>query len=102
MPLLYVFLPLTRFPDKYWNVTKRLLTFARKLFHQKQPAHMNETLSHRDESVTAEQKQAALEAVLRSNTFARADQLKIFLKYVCEMEIAGHGHELSEYIIGVE
>ncbi len=63
---------------------------------------MNETLAYRDESVTAEQKQAALEAVLRSNTFARADQLKSFLKYVCEMEIAGHGHELSEYMIGVE
>ena len=63
---------------------------------------MNETLAHRAESVTAEQKQAALEAVLRSNTFARADQLKSFLKYVCEMEIAGHGHELSEYLIGVE
>jgi hypothetical protein len=63
---------------------------------------MNETLPHRAESVTAEQKRAALEAVLRSNTFARADQLKIFLKYVCEMEIAGHGHELSEYLIGVE
>src|SRR5215468_4010429 len=65
-------------------------------------AHMNETSPHRAESVTAEQKQAALEAVLRSNTFSRADQLKIFLKYVCEMEIAGHGHELSEYMIGVE
>jgi hypothetical protein len=63
---------------------------------------MNETLSYSDESVTAEQKQAALEAVLRSNTFARADRLKSFLKYVCEMEIAGHGHELSEYLIGVE
>jgi hypothetical protein len=63
---------------------------------------MNETLPYRAEPVTAEQKQAALEAVLRSNTFARADQLKIFLKYVCEMEIAGHGHELSEYLIGVE
>lgn len=63
---------------------------------------MNETLAYRAESVTAEQKQVALEAVLRSNTFARADQLKSFLKYVCEMEIAGHGHELSEYMIGVE
>ncbi|HZF41206.1 MAG TPA: hypothetical protein VE715_20455 [Blastocatellia bacterium] len=63
---------------------------------------MNETSLYRAESVTAEQKQAALEAVLWSNTFARADQLKIFLKYVCEMEIAGHGHELSEYLIGVE
>jgi hypothetical protein len=63
---------------------------------------MNETLPYRDESVTAEQKQAALEAVLRSETFARADQLKNFLKYVCEKEIAGHGQELTEYLIGVE
>jgi len=88
--------------SKYWNVTKRLLTFARECFHEKQPAHMDETLSYRAEPVSAEQKQAALEAVLRSNTFARADRLKSFLKYVCEMEIAGHGHELSEYLIGVE
>jgi hypothetical protein len=87
---------------KYWNVTKRLLTFARECFLEKQPAHMDESLSYRAESVSAEQKQAALEAVLRSNTFARADRLKSFLKYVCEMEIAGHGHELSEYLIGVE
>ncbi len=87
---------------KYWNVTKRLLTSARECFLEKQPAHMDETLSYRDEPVSTGQKQAALEAVLRSNTFARADRLKSFLKYVCEMEIAGHGHELSEYLIGVE
>jgi hypothetical protein len=99
---LYGFVPPAGLPDKYWNVTKRLLTFARKRFLQQYPAHMNETLDYRAESVTAEQKQAALEAVLRSNTFSRADQLKSFLKYVCEMEIAGHGHELSEYMIGVE
>ncbi len=52
--------------------------------------------------MTAEQKQSALDAVLRSNTFARSDQLKSFLRYVCEMEIAGHGQELTEYLIGVE
>ena len=63
---------------------------------------MNETLPYMAESVTAEQKQAALEAVLRSETFARADQLKNFLKYVCEKEIAGQGQELTEYLIGVE
>jgi hypothetical protein len=63
---------------------------------------MEETFTQRAESVTAEQKQAALEVVLRSNTFARSDQLKSFLKYVCEMEISGHGHELTEYLIGVE
>src|SRR5215470_10071946 len=62
---------------------------------------MNET-TYRTDSVTSEQKQAALDAVLRSSTFARSDQLKSFLKYVCEMEIAGHGHELTEYLIGVE
>src|SRR4030095_15931850 len=63
---------------------------------------MNETYAYRTESLTAEQKQAALDTVLRSNTFARSDQLKSFLRYVCEMEIAGHGHELTEYLIGVE
>ena len=63
---------------------------------------MNEAFTNKSEIVTSEQKQAALDAVLRSVTFARADQLKSFLRYVCEMEIAGHGHELTEYLIGVE
>ncbi len=63
---------------------------------------MNETVTETHEPVTTEQKRAALDAVLRSDTFARSDQLKSFLKYVCEMEIAGHGHELTEYLIGVE
>lgn len=48
------------------------------------------------------QKSAALEAVLYSQTFSRADQLKSFLKYVCEMEMAGRGQELTEYLIGIE
>ena len=52
--------------------------------------------------ITVRQKQAALEAVLQSHTFARADQLKSFLKFVCEMEFNGRGAELSEYLIGVE
>lgn len=51
---------------------------------------------------TGEQKCAALDAVLHSQTFARTDQLKCFLKYVCEMEMAGRGHELTEYLIGIE
>jgi len=53
-------------------------------------------------AVTQEQKRAALNSVLHSHTFARADQLKSFLRYVCEMELAGRGHELTEYSIGVE
>jgi hypothetical protein len=63
---------------------------------------MRETLHETSQSLTSEQKRAALEAALHSQTFARADQLKSFLKYVCEMEMAGRGHELTEYLIGIE
>lgn len=52
--------------------------------------------------LSAEEKRAALQSVLQSNTFARADQLKDFLSYVCEMEIAGRHLEISEYQVGVE
>ncbi len=38
--------------------------------------------------------------VLQSETFARSDQLKKFLRYVAEMEAAGRGNEISEYSIG--
>lgn len=51
---------------------------------------------------TAEEKRRALEAVVGSGGFARSDQLKRFLRYICEMEIAGRGHEISEYTIGTE
>ena len=63
---------------------------------------MDEPLIETSRPVSAELKRATLDAVLHSHTFARADQLKSFLKYVCEMEIAGRGHELTEYLIGVE
>ena len=63
---------------------------------------MRETSLEPNQSVTSEKKRAALEAALHSQTFARADQLKSFLKYICEMEMAGRGHELTEYSIGVE
>ncbi len=52
--------------------------------------------------MSLEQKRAALDAVLNSRTFARSGQLRTFLKYVCEMEIAGRGDELNEYRIGVD
>jgi hypothetical protein len=51
---------------------------------------------------SAEEKRAALEQVLQSAHFERADQLRSFLKYVCEMELAGRGSELNEHLIGVE
>jgi hypothetical protein len=47
-------------------------------------------------------KRAALEQVLRSATFLRASQVRNFLRYICEMEFAGRGSTLHEYLIGVE
>gem|GEM_PF-595845 len=92
--------------DKSLNVTKRLVTFTQSRFHQSKvvslKALMSEDLLTTNQSLTSEQKCAALEAVLHSQTFARADQLKSFLRYVCEMEMAGRGHELTEYLIGIE
>jgi hypothetical protein len=88
------------------NVTERLVTSPNtvtttaKLARLK--ALMRETSLETSQSLTSEQKNAALEAVLHSQTFARADQLKNFLKYVCEMEMAGRGQELTEYLIGIE
>lgn len=57
------------------------------------PAHRN---------ATPEEKTRALELVLQSEAFARADQLRTFLRYICEREIAGRVHEISEYTVGVE
>lgn len=53
-------------------------------------------------TVKPDEKQAALEEVLKSAPFVRSDQLRNFLKYVCQMELAGRGDELNEYLIGVE
>jgi hypothetical protein len=47
-------------------------------------------------------KRAALEEVLGSATFLRASQVRNFLRYICEMELAGRGATLHEYLIGVE
>ncbi len=52
--------------------------------------------------VTHAQKQTALEAVLASQAFARTQQLKDFLRYVCHEELAGRGDALTEYQIGIE
>lgn len=47
-------------------------------------------------------KRRALDRVLNSDTFARSDQLRRFLRYVCEKEISGKTDEISEYLIGIE
>ena len=48
------------------------------------------------------EKRAALDEVLTSTTFVRASQVRNFLKYICEMELAGRGATLHESLIGVE
>jgi hypothetical protein len=47
-------------------------------------------------------KREALELALASQSLARSEQLKHFLRFICEMETSGRGSELSEYLIGVE
>jgi len=51
---------------------------------------------------SATEKREALEEVLQSAAFFRAEQLRNFLRYICEMELAGRGGELCEALIGVE
>jgi len=53
-------------------------------------------------ALTIDEKRAALTEALASHTFARSEQLRCFLKFVCEQEIAGAGAEINEYLIGVE
>ena len=55
-----------------------------------------------EHTFSAEEKQQALDLVLKSQTFARADLLKKFLRYICEMEQAGRVDEITEYSIGTE
>ena len=51
---------------------------------------------------TTEHKLAALAAIEASSTFQRHDQLRAFLRFVCEYEMGGRGDQLHEYLIGVE
>ena len=48
------------------------------------------------------EKEHALSEVLDSQAFARSEQLKNFLRYVCELEISGRASEIKEYSIGTE
>lgn len=52
-------------------------------------------------SVSDDEKRAALARVLESRTFTRSDQLRAFLRYVCEAELDGRAHQLNEYALGV-
>jgi len=52
--------------------------------------------------LSASEKQVEVDSVLASETFARSEQLRSFLKYVCQMEMEGRAAELNEYLVGVE
>jgi hypothetical protein len=56
--------------------------------------------THSESGIDAEVKVHALEQVLQSETFARAERLKSLLRFVCEAEIEGRESELNEYVIG--
>ena len=49
-----------------------------------------------------DQQRAAVEEVLASGTFSRSEQLRSFLRYVCERTLAGDGKEINEYSVAVE
>lgn len=48
------------------------------------------------------EREKALQELLDSQTFARSEQLKNFLRYFCELEISGRADEIKEYSIGVQ
>lgn len=51
--------------------------------------------------VSIEEKRQALLRVLGSRGFSRSEQLRGFLRYVCEAEMDGRAHEVNEYALGV-
>lgn len=52
--------------------------------------------------ISSKDKRAALELVLKSNAFSRADQLRSFLRFIGEMELEGKADEITEYLIAVK
>jgi hypothetical protein len=52
-------------------------------------------------AISDDDKRLALARVLESRTFSRSDQLRGFLRYVCEAELEGRAHQLNEYALGV-
>jgi hypothetical protein len=53
------------------------------------------------DSVPIDEKRQALERVLASRTFSRSEQLRAFLRYVCEAEFDGRARQINEYALGV-
>jgi hypothetical protein len=51
--------------------------------------------------ISDEEERRPLERVMASRTFSRSDQLRSFLRYICDAELEGRAHELNEYVLGV-
>lgn len=52
-------------------------------------------------SISVADKRVAMARVLQSKALSRSEQLRSFLQYVCDAEIAGEAHKINEYAIGV-
>lgn len=46
--------------------------------------------------------QAELEKILASRTFASSEQLRSFLRFTVEKTLDGSGHQIKEYVVGLE
>lgn len=55
-----------------------------------------------NENIAGPEIRDALARVVGSSVFAQAEQLRAFLSYIVEAELAGRGSSLNEYLIGVE
>lgn len=55
-----------------------------------------------ESAIPTSERDYALQLVLQSRTFARSDQLRAFLEYICALETEGRGDEIKEYAIAVE
>jgi hypothetical protein len=53
------------------------------------------------QEIAEDEKRQALARVLASRTFSRSEQLRGFLRYVCEAELEGRAQQLNEYALGV-
>jgi C1A family cysteine protease len=51
--------------------------------------------------ITPEEKRAALQFALNSESLSRSDRLKSLLSYLCEAEFSGTHNKLTEYDIAV-
>jgi hypothetical protein len=60
-----------------------------------------ETVDEAQAEITQAEKEAALRFALESESLCRSDRLKSMLRFLCEAELAGEQHRISEYEIAV-